>query len=193
MSDASCDIVVIGASWGGLRAVGCILEGLPADFPAPIVVVQHRGEDPEDLLSGLLDRRTALAVREAADKSRLQAGCVLVAPQGYHLLVEEGHVALSTEAAVRHSRPSIDLALETAADAFGPGVVGVVLTGSNEDGATGLAAVRRRGGYAIVQDPATAERATMPAAAVKAADPQEVAPLEQIAPLLVRIASAVSR
>ena len=193
MSDATCDIVVIGASWGGLHAVGRILADLPGGFPAPIVVVQHRGEDPEDLLSGLLDRRTALRVREAGDKSVLEPGCVLVAPQSYHLLVEEGHVALSTEGAVRHSRPSIDLAFETAAEAYGPGVVGVVLTGSNEDGALGLAAVRRRGGIAVVQDPGTAEKATMPAAALRVADPQEVAPLEEIAPLLVRLVSAVPR
>ena len=193
MSSACCDIVVIGASWGGLHAVGTILEGLPGDFPAPLVIVQHRGQEPEDLLSGLLDRRTALTVCEAADKSALERGCVLVAPQGYHLLVEVGHVALSTEAAVRHSRPSIDLALETAADAYGPGAVGIVLTGSNDDGAAGLASVRRRGGFAIVQDPATAERSVMPAAALRAADPQEVAPLEEIAPLLVRLTSAVSQ
>ena len=183
-----CDIVVIGASWGGLHAVGKILTDLPEDFPAPILVVQHRAGDSPDLLSGLLDRRGPLTVREAEDKMALTPGCVRVAPPGYHVLVEPGHLALSTEAEVGYSRPSIDVALESAADAYGPGVVGVVLTGANEDGAAGLAAVRRRGGMAIVQDPETAERSRMPAASIAAADPQVISSLEDIAPLLVRLA-----
>lgn len=182
-----CDVVVIGGSWGGMRAVGRILSDLPEDFPAPIVVVLHRAEDTEDLLAGLLDRSGRLTVCEAEDKAELRAGRVLVAPSGYHLLIERGHVELSTEAAVRHSRPSIDLALSTAADAYGDGVAGIVLTGANDDGAAGLAAVRARGGTAMVEDPATAEKAVMPAAALAAADPQLVRPVEDMAPLLVRL------
>jgi two-component system chemotaxis response regulator CheB len=189
----SSEIVVIGSSWGGLHAVGEILRGLPGDFPLPVVLVQHRSESGEDLLAGLLTRRGALDVREAEDKEALCRGCVFVAPRGYHLLVERDHLELSTEAAVRHSRPSIDLALESAADAYGPGVIGVILTGANDDGAAGLAAVRRRGGMTIVQDPATAEVPTMPAAALAAADPQAVVDVGEIAPLLVSLAQAVSR
>ena len=181
-------IVVVGASWGGLDAAGRLLGALPEDFGTPVVVVQHRAESGEDLFAGLLDRRTALNVVEANDKADLKPGCVLVAPSGYHLLVARGHVELTTEEAVRHSRPSIDVALETAADAYGADTVGVVLTGANADGAEGLAAVRRAGGLAIAQDPATAERSAMPQAAIDAAQPQVVADIEAIAALLAGVA-----
>jgi len=183
------ELVIIGASWGGLHAVGDILSRLPEDFSAPVVVVQHRAEDAENVLAGLLDRRGPLSVLDADDKAELKAGCILVAPPGYHVLVEPGHVELSTEASVQFSRPSIDVALETAAQAYGPGLVGVVLTGANADGAHGLAEVRRHGGMAIVQDPATAERSAMPEAAIAAADPQVVCSLEEIAEQLVRLTS----
>jgi two-component system chemotaxis response regulator CheB len=183
------ELVIIGASWGGLHAVGEILSGLPEDFPAPMLVVQHRAEDAEDVLAGLLDRRGPLSVLDADDKAPLVPGCIRVAPPGYHVLVERGHVELSTEALVHFSRPSIDVALETGARAYGAALVGVVLTGANDDGAHGLAEVRRHGGMAIVQDPGTAERSTMPQAAIAAADPQVVAGLQDIAPLLVQLAT----
>jgi two-component system, chemotaxis family, protein-glutamate methylesterase/glutaminase len=185
-----CQLVIVGASWGGLQAVMTILRSLPADFPVPVLVVLHRSEDAGDGLAPLLDRAGALPAREVEDKLPLDSRGVLVAPAGYHVLVEPDHLALSTDAQVRFSRPSIDVALETAADALGPAAVGVVLTGNNEDGAAGLARVRRRGGIAVVQDPATAERPTMPAAARAAARPQVIAELSEIPGLLVRLASA---
>src|SRR4051794_11881874 len=172
-----CELIVIGASWGGLHAVGEILAGLPAGFGVTVLIVQHRAEDAQDLLAGLLDRRGPLTVREVEDKQPIRGAGVLVAPSGYHVLVERDHFELSTEAQVRFSRPSIDVALETAADALGAAVVGIVLTGANSDGAEGLAAVRRRGGIAIVQDPATATQPAMPTAARAAAHPQVVAEL----------------
>ena len=184
----SCDLVIIGASWGGLHAVGEILGGLAEDFPAPVVVVQHRQPGQPDLLSGLLDRHGPLKVREAEDKSELCPGCVFVAPADYHVLIEPDHLELTTEAEVRYSRPSIDVAMETAAHAFGDRAIGVVLTGANEDGAAGLAEIRRLGGVAVAQDPETAEKGTMPAAAIAAAQPQHVCRLEEIAPLLTRLA-----
>jgi two-component system chemotaxis response regulator CheB len=178
------ELIVIGASWGGLQAVSEILSGLPADFGVTVLVVQHRAEDAEDLLAGLLSRAGPLSVREVEDKQPLRGAGVVVAPPGYHVLVEPDHFALSTEAQVRFSRPSIDVALETAADALGAGVVGVVLTGANHDGAEGLAAGRRSGGMAIVQAPETAVQPTMPAAAQAAASPQLVGPLAEIAAVL---------
>jgi two-component system chemotaxis response regulator CheB len=181
-----CELVIIGASWGGLQAVGCVLGGLPRDFGIPVLVVQHRAEDAGDLLPWLLGRAGPLPVREVEDKQPLAGARVLVAPAGYHVLVEADHLALSTDAQVGFSRPSIDVAFETAAHALGPAVVGVVLTGDNSDGAAGLAAVRRRGGFAIVQDPETAVRPAMPTAAL-AARPQVVAPLDEIPALLVRL------
>jgi two-component system, chemotaxis family, protein-glutamate methylesterase/glutaminase len=182
------ELVIIGASWGGLHAVGEVLSGLPRDFPAPVLVVQHRAEDADNILAGLLDRRGPLSVLDADDKAALKPGCILVAPPGYHVMVERGHVELSTEAQVHFSRPSIDVALETAARAYGEALIGVVLTGANDDGAHGLTEVRRHGGMAIVQNPEHAQRAAMPAAAIAAADPQVVSELEDIAPLLVRLA-----
>src|SRR4051794_15029299 len=104
-------IVVIGASLGGLHALEQVLERLPADFAAPLLLVQHRAEEAPSLLAGLLGHHSRLDVCEAEDKARLQPGCALVAPAGYHVLVERGHIELSTEAEVRFSRPSIDLAL----------------------------------------------------------------------------------
>ncbi|MEJ7784200.1 MAG: chemotaxis protein CheB [Solirubrobacteraceae bacterium] len=182
-------IVVIGASLGGLNALERVLHGLPEDFALPVLVVQHRSEEGPALLAGLLGRHSPLQVCEAEDKSPLKPGCVLVAPAGYHALVEPGHVSLSTEAEVRYSRPSIDVALETAAEAYGERAVGVVLTGANDDGAHGLAEVRRRGGVAIVQDPAEAESRSMPEAAIAAADPQWILGLEEIGPRLAAIAA----
>lgn len=182
-----CELVIIGASWGGLHALGEILRALPAEFPAPVVIVQHRQEDGQNLLAELLDRHGPLTVVDAEDKSSLSAGCVHVAPPGYHVLVERGHLELSLDDRVHHSRPSIDVAMETAAHAYGSKVVGVVLTGANADGAEGLAEIVRLGGTAVVQDPQSAERAVMPAAAVEAARPQHVVPLEQIGPLLRRL------
>lgn len=183
-------IVVIGGSAGGLGALEAILAGLPADFALPVVVVSHRAPEAPELLAGLLARHTPLEVCEANDKAELRPGCVLVAPSGYHVLVEPGHLSLSTEAEVRFSRPSIDVAFESAAQAFGREAVGVVLSGANDDGARGLAAIRRAGGTAIVQDPATAEHAAMPAAAVDTARPQWVLAVEDIPGCLVAAGAA---
>lgn len=180
-------LVVIGASWGGLRALEAVLGGLPATFGAPVVVAQHRQAGGRELLAGLLDAHTALDVREARDKDVLRPGVVLLAPADYHLLVEGDHVELSCEAEVRHSRPSIDVLFESAARTHGPGVVGVVLTGANDDGALGLQAVRARGGHAVVQDPAEAESPRMPAAALALAGADDVLALADVAPRLVAL------
>jgi two-component system chemotaxis response regulator CheB len=180
-------IVVIGASWGGLHALERLLGGLPAGFAAPVVVAQHRQSGAEELLAGLLGARTRLEVAEAEDKDRLVAGRVRLAPAGYHLLVDDGHLALSIDQAVRHSRPSIDVLFDSAARAYRERAVGVVLTGANDDGARGLAALRARGGYAVVQDPDDAEMPDMPRAALLRAGADAVLPLDEIAPALVAL------
>lgn len=182
------DIVAIGASWGGLHAVGTVLAGLGPSFGAAVVVAQHRdGHDDQGLLPELLARRTPLAVAEGEDKGALVPGRVVVAPAGYHLLVEERCVELSCEDLVQFSRPSIDVLFESVAGAFGDRAIGVVLTGANGDGARGLAEIGRRGGHTVVQDPASAERAEMPRAALEAVDPDAVLPLDEIAPHLRRL------
>jgi two-component system chemotaxis response regulator CheB len=173
-------LVAIGASWGGLRALETVLAALPADFPAAVVVAQHRDPDADGLLTELLGRHSVLPVSEAGAQDEVAPGRVVVAPAGYHLLVDRGCVGLSTEAAVHFSRPSVDVLLESAAEAYGAEVVGVVLTGANPDGAAGLAAVHRHGGHTIVQDPDTAERREMPEAAIAASPVDEVLALEAI-------------
>jgi two-component system chemotaxis response regulator CheB len=188
--NGGCDLIVVGGSWGGMAAVGRLLEDLPADFPAPVVVVLHRGESSGDALTTILGRHGPLPVREVDDKSELTTGYVHVAPPGYHLLVERGSLALSTDAAVHYSRPSIDVTFESAAEAYEDRVVGVVLTGDNADGAAGLGEIKRYGGVAIVEDPDTAERPIMPRAAIETARPDAVLPLEQIGPMLDQLARA---
>jgi two-component system chemotaxis response regulator CheB len=177
------DLVAIGASWGGLHAVGTVLGGLPADFPASIVVAQHRGAE-DGPLAELLAGSGPLPVRDADDKDALVAGEVLVAPPDYHLLVDGDSVALSIDAPVAFSRPSIDVLLTSAAASHGERTIGVVLTGANSDGAAGLRAIQARGGMAIVQDPDEAERSQMPRAALAACPGAQVRRLAAIAPTL---------
>ena len=181
------ELVVIGTSWGGLHALRRVLGGLPAKFDVPVVVVQHRHRDSDHLLVSLLQDHTALKVNEVEDKTELVAGGVYVAPAEYHVLVEDGHLALSTEEPVRYSRPSIDVTFESAADSYGSRTIGVVMTGANDDGARGLRRIADRGGAAIVQDPSTAESAIMPAAALKLVPEAKVATIEQIGGIIAKL------
>jgi two-component system chemotaxis response regulator CheB len=172
-------VVVVGCSWGGLGAVSRLLEGIPSDLPAAVVVIQHRMHAPSEL-ARLLGQHTRWPVSEAEDKETIRAGQVYLAPPGYHLLVDGDRFALSTEAPVGGSRPSIDVAFESVAESLGPRAIGVVLTGANDDGAAGLAEIVRRGGVAVVQDPATAEKRAMPQAALTAAPSAIVVPLDAL-------------
>ncbi|HWT95787.1 MAG TPA: chemotaxis protein CheB [Solirubrobacteraceae bacterium] len=182
------DVVVIGASWGGLHALERILGALGDDFPTPIVVAQHRDPDADDeLLTGLLNRHTALCVADAEDKSPLEPGNVLIAPPGYHVLLDDGAAELSVDEPVQFARPSIDVLFESAADAYGGRAVGVLLTGANEDGAHGLCVIAERGGYTIVQDPATCVRQEMPKAALAVMEPDAVVRLDDIPAHLGRL------
>jgi two-component system chemotaxis response regulator CheB len=179
-------IVVVGTSAGGLRALETILRDLPAAFSVPIVCVQHRARESTDAFPAVLARATKLPVREIDDEEPLSAPGVFLAPPDYHVLVEPGRLVLSTDDPVSFSRPSIDVLFETAADAYGPNVIAVLLTGANADGARGVARVKQAGGIAIVQDPQTAEAPEMPAAAISAAVIDRVLPLDDIASELSR-------
>ena len=174
------DLVVVGTSWGGLAALRTLVSGLPASFMMAMVLVQHRHKDSDHLLRTLLQERTALEVCEVEDKMPLEHGRIYVAPPDYHTLIEPGHISLSTEAPVRFSRPSIDVTFLSAADSYAHRTVGIVLTGANADGSEGLRRISDRGGMAIVQDPASAESALMPTAAVKAVPRARVMPLEEM-------------
>ncbi len=187
-------LVLIGASLGGLSAIPVILGALPRDFPNPIVIVQHRAILSDD--SGLVEamqRGCPLMVREVEDKDRLAAGRVYLAPADYHLLIEGDHMTLSTEARVLHARPSIDVLFDSAAESHADRVVGVILTGASRDGVLGAQKIKQRGGIVVVQDPATAECKVMPAAAIAGVAVDRVLTLEQIAQYLVRCSLTMTR
>jgi two-component system chemotaxis response regulator CheB len=182
------DLVVVGTSWGGLDALRRLLGGLPGSLGAAVVLVQHRSpESHPHALRQILGAVTALQVCDGGDKVRLEPGRAYLAPPDYHLYIEGDHLALSIDGPVAHSRPSIDVAFESAAEARGERCVGVVLTGANRDGAAGLVRIAELGGEAIVQDPVTAARAEMPRAALAAVPDARVAPLEEIPALLVEL------
>lgn len=177
-------IIAIGASLGGSRALETLLAGLRADFPLPIALVQHRHKDRDRTLETLLGVYSGLPIREIEDKTVIRPGYVYLAPADYHVLVDSTNFALSIDAPVISARPSIDVLFESVADSYGPRAIGVILTGASHDGAAGLAAIKRCGGVAVVQDPACAECAVMPAAALAATPGARVLPLTQIAPFL---------
>ena len=186
----SCELIVIGTSWGGLEALQRLLENLPDELEVPIAIAQHRGPDsPDRGLERILQRGSPRSIREVDDKEPIERSRIYLAPPDYHLLVERGSFALSTDERVQYARPSIDVLFESAADAYGEDVVGIVLTGANEDGAAGLRRIVDRGGIAIVQDPETAARRTMPDAAIAAAAPT-VLPLEAIGPYVTSVCFA---
>ncbi|HEX7169098.1 MAG TPA: chemotaxis protein CheB [Acidimicrobiales bacterium] len=178
-------LAVIGASWGGMAAVGALLEPLGETISIPLAVALHRSPTTrDDALVRSLARRCKLPVVEADDKTALEPGHVYVAPADYHLLVDDGHLSLSVEPPVRFSRPSIDVLFESAAEVYGEGVVAVVLTGANDDGARGVVKVKEHGGTVFVQDPATAERREMPDAAIATNAVDRVLPVPAIAAAL---------
>ena len=173
--------IVIGASAGGVQALSRILPALPQGFSAPVLIVVHVPPRKDNALVDLFAKKCALTIKEAEDKEPLVAGIIYFAPPNYHLLVEtDGMLALSSDEAVNHSRPAIDVLFETAADAFGPALTGIILTGANHDGAQGLRAVEAAGGIAIAEDPAEAEVPTMPAAAIAACSSARSMSLDQI-------------
>jgi len=166
MSESPLKAVVIGASAGAIQALSDILPGLPAEFPLPILIVVHVPSTPSGL-TALFSSKCAMAVVEPDDKEVIAPGSIYFAPPAYHLLVEPGGtIALSEDEPVLFSRPSIDVLFESAADSFGSGLLGIVLTGANEDGARGAVAIEGRGGLVLAEDPATAYAAAMPAAAL---------------------------
>ena len=188
-----CELVVIGCSWGGLQALARLLEALPAGLRLPVAIVQHRAaRGRADLLPELLQRHTSAVVCEAQDKDPIEAGRIYLAPMDYHTLVEPASFALTVDERVHHARPSIDVLFESAADAYDRRTCGVVLTGANSDGAAGLARIKARGGLALVQDPATAERREMPEAALRACRPDCVGSIEELAVAVGRLGAEVA-
>ena len=184
----SIEAVVIGASAGGFEALLAVLRDLPASYPLPLVAVLHLPDSHESRLAELFGYRLALQVREARDKEPLAPGILYFAPSGYHLSIETDHsFSLSGEERVSFARPSIDVLFASAADAYGKSLAGILLTGANYDGAAGLAGMQVAGALTIVQDPASAEIATMPEAALRRMKPDLILSLAQIHSVLRRL------
>ena len=178
------ELVVIGCSLGGMKALEQVLSVLPRDFPVPIAIVQHRYRNSADGLPAYLKRHTSLNVVDAEDKQWIRPGTVYMAPADYHMLIDSGEISLSVENAVSYARPSVDVLFESAADAYADRLIGVILTGQNADGAEGVTQIKARGGFVVVQDPETAEAPSMPKAAIAATRVDRVLPLNRIGPFL---------
>jgi len=191
MSGISAEAVVIGASAGALETLSLILPALPPGYRLPVMIVVHVPPDRKSFMAELLQAKCGVAVRQAEDKEPVSAGTVYLAPPDYHLLVESDRtLSLSDDEPVLFSRPSIDVLFESAADAYGPELIGIVLTGASHDGAIGLRAVAEAGGTVIVQDPATAYAAAMPEAAMLQCPAARVLTPVEIASLLRDIVKA---
>ncbi len=183
-------LIVIGTSLGGLEALQIMLSALPISFPVPVAIVQHRHKSSDDTLRLLLQQYSTLLVKEAEDKEEILPGNVYLAPADYHLLVETAlypYFALSVDEPVTYARPSINVLFETAADAYGKKVIGMLLTGANHDGVQGLARIKARGGITVVQEPSTAFCPTMPKAAIVAGVADKILPLGDMATFLVKM------
>ncbi|MCE1118443.1 MULTISPECIES: chemotaxis protein CheB [Pseudomonas] len=180
--------VVIGASAGGVSALFSVLGALPDGFAIPVLCVLHLPDNRHSQLAEVLQRRLRRPVREACDKARIEAGLIYVAGPRYHLSVEQDlTLSLSQEEPVHFSRPAIDYLFASAADAYGPGLLGILLTGANEDGARGLLQIKQSGGRTVVQDPRDAQVALMPEAALALHSPDHILSLSGIGQLLATL------
>ena len=171
----------MGCSSGGLNALSELLPQFPKQFSLPIIVVQHRLKDSDNFMVDFLGDLCDMVVKEAEDKELLCAGTIYIAPADYHLLVErDGSLSLDSDEEVCYSRPSIDVLFYSAADAFGEQLIGVVLTGGNNDGCDGIRYIKSRGGKTFAQDPQTAEMDIMPRAAIRSGAVDTIAPLQRL-------------
>ncbi len=189
----SIGAVAIGASAGGVQALSVLLPALPAKAAVAVFIVLHLPRDRPSILAEVFSRKCLLDVREAQDKEPVIAGTVYFAPANYHLLLDHGpQLALSVDDLVHHSRPSIDVLFESAAEVYGNRLLGIILTGANEDGAQGLAAVHDAGGLTVVQTPETARSPQMVISALKLRQADYVLPLEEIAAMLSALPTAAT-
>lgn len=182
------EAIVIGGSAGAIDALLTLLPRLPSGYRLPIVIVLHLPDERDSRLAEIFAARMVLPVREARDKDTIQAGTVYFAGAGYHLSIEADHsFSLSCEPPLHFSRPSIDILMESAAEAYGPGLLGILLTGANADGAAGLCRIQECGGMTVVQDPSEAHIAIMPAAALDIFTPDRILKLQDIHALLLTL------
>lgn len=178
-------VIVIGSSAGGMEALRKILSVLPENFNLPIIIVQHISPSSDNYITKYLDKLCKLEVKEADEKENIQVGKVYFAPPNFHLLVERDKtLSLSTDSRVNFARPSIDILFETAAWAYGSSLIGIILTGANFDGSSGLKIIKDFGGLTIVQDPKTAHSATMPEYAIASTKVDHILPIDKIGEFL---------
>jgi len=182
------EAIVIGVSSGGMSAMKVVFSLLPKDFNTPIIIVQHINARSDSQWIKLLNNESNLHIKEADEKEAIVAGNIYIAPPNYHLLIEKDKTfSLTIDERVNYARPSIDVLFESAAEAYKNKLIGIVLTGSNNDGTNGIKRIKEYGGLAIVQDPNTAESAYMPKSAIAAIEPDYILPLENIVELLIKI------
>lgn len=182
------EAIVVGVSSGGMNALKYLFTALPADFSLSIIVVQHVSARSDNQWIKLLNDISKLNIKEADEKERIEAGNVYIAPSNYHLLIEKDKsFSLTIDERVNFARPSIDVLFESAAEAYKNKLIGIVLTGSNNDGTNGIKRIKECGGLAIIQDPETAESSYMPASAMAAIQPDYILSLENMVELLKKI------
>ena len=182
------EAIVIGVSSGGLNAMKILLSALPVDFITPIIIVQHVGTRSDGQWISLLNDKSRIELKEADEKEKIENGKAYIAPPNYHLLIERNRTfSLTVDERVNFARPSIDVLFESAAEAYKNKLIGVVLTGSNNDGTNGIKRIKDGGGLTIIQDPETAESSFMPASAIAAIKPDHILSLEKITDLLIEL------
>jgi len=182
------EAIVIGVSSGGMMALKFIFSALPSDFHIPIIVVQHVSTHSDNEWIKLLNDKSNLIIKEADEKEKIETGKVYIAPSNYHLMIEKDKTfSLTIDERVNFARPAIDVLFESAAEVYKNKLIGIVLTGSNNDGTKGIKRIKELGGLAIIQDPETAESRNMPASAIAAILPDYILSLEKIVQLLIKI------
>ncbi len=182
------EAIVIGVSSGGMKAMKIMFSLLPKNFSTPIIIVQHISAHSDTQWIKLLNDESNLSIKEADEKEKIEKGNVYIAPPNYHLLIEKDKTfSLTIDERVNYARPSIDVLFESAAEAYKSKLIGIILTGSNNDGTKGMKRIQECGGLTIAQDPATAESRYMPASVIAAMQVDYVLPLNDIIALLIEI------
>jgi two-component system, chemotaxis family, protein-glutamate methylesterase/glutaminase len=186
--DTYYSAIVIGASSGGLHALSTLLSAIPKNYMLPIIVVQHRSKEERDLLETVLQHKCEIRIKQADEKEKITGGFVYIAPPNYHLMVESDMTfSLSADALVKFSRPSIDVLFETASHVYTKTLIGIILTGSGSDGASGMLSIKENNGVTIAQDPQEAHDPAMPIAAIRTGAINRVLPLKEIVAFLKQV------
>lgn len=186
--EQATNIIMIGGSWGGLKASMSILSGLPAGYPFPVILVLHRLKNFESDLQGIFRKKLSLQVREIEEKEKIIPGCVYIAPSNYHVLIEKDQTfSLDVSEYENYSRPSIDVTFKNASEVYGAGTAGILLSGASKDGSQGLKQIQEKGGMALVQDPEEAEVDTMPLSAISLIPECRVMTLDKIHEFLLSL------